>query len=79
MKHNVIVSPIKSYDIQLVVQQRPNNKSPGGDGIPFEFYKTFWSVIGETVVELKNFILNKEEIPHQMETAIGRLLPKKSF
>ena len=27
-----------------------NNKTPGNDGIPIEFYKTFWSVITDSFI-----------------------------
>ena len=31
-----------------------NNKSPGSDGIPIEFYKTFWADIHSVLIDSLN-------------------------
>ena len=33
-----------------IICQMKNNKSPGSDGLTAEFYKTFWSSVGDLVV-----------------------------
>ena len=32
-------------DMELAIKGMKNNKSPGTDGLPVEFYKTFWNKI----------------------------------
>ena len=54
------------------------NKSPGKDGIPMEFYITFWHLIKNNFTELVNHIFSvKEELTDSMKTAIISMIPKK--
>ena len=46
---NSIEQPITIAEISKVINKMNNNKSPGSDGFPAEFYKIFW-------VKLKTFI-----------------------
>ena len=40
-----------SFDeITEAVSQTQNDKSPGTDGLTYEFYKTFWHLIGKDLV-----------------------------
>ena len=36
---------ITEQELQEALKSFQNNKSPGNDGIPYEFYKTFWKDI----------------------------------
>ena len=38
------------------------NKSPGNDGLTLEFYKTFWELIGELLVESLNYAFEYGEL-----------------
>ena len=42
---------IRKEEMCKAVQDRPNNKSPGPDGIPIELYKKFWSSISEILFD----------------------------
>ena len=54
------------------------NKSPGKDGIPMEFYITFWHLIKNNFTKLVNHIFSvKEELTDSMKTAIISMIPKK--
>ena len=54
------------------------NKSPGKDGIPMEFYITFWHLIKNDFTELINHIFFvKKELTDSMKTAIISMIPKK--
>ena len=37
------------------LSQFKNNKTPGSDGFTVEFYRFFWSLIGQTLVDSFNF------------------------
>ena len=55
-----------------------NDKSPGIDGIPIEFYKTFYDKIEKDLVQLYNNILFIEKKSTKtMNQAIITLIPKK--
>ncbi len=32
-------------ELNVIIHKSPLNKSPGLDGLPFEFYRTFWQDI----------------------------------
>ena len=54
-----------------------NDKSPGIDGIPVEFYKTFYDTLENDLIQLHNNILFIEKsITNTMQKAIT-LIPKK--
>ena len=42
---------ITEQEILKVVKSLPNNKTPGEDGLPSEFYKVFW-------IDIKSLLLN---------------------
>ena len=45
-----------------VLNEMPLNKSPGNDGLSVEFYRTFWSVIGNVVIDSFNTSFEKGEL-----------------
>ena len=59
------VKAIKSFD---------NHKSPGNDGLPTEFYKTFINVLKSDLLKLYT---EKEEMPAIMRQAVISCLYKK--
>ena len=57
-----LIRSVTKEEIESVVKSCPNGKSPGVDGLPYEFYKHTWDIIGDDFVEvvkdqLRNFIL----------------------
>ena len=53
----------------------PNGKSPGSDGLTTEFYKTFWDVLGNDLLEV--FTSSYESGLLTKSTATIKCLPKK--
>ena len=49
------------------------SKTPGNDGLPIEFYQTFWNAVGELLVE--SFI--KGEMSPSQRQAVITLIEKK--
>ena len=41
------------------VESMPNNKSPGTDGLPCEFYKSFWAYIQGPLINSINYSFEK--------------------
>ena len=54
-----------------------NNKTPGNDGIPIEFYKTFWSLISDSFMNCINESFEKGEMSSSQKQAIITLIEKK--
>lgn len=59
------------------LQSMESGKTPGIDGLPAEFLKTFWSEIGVDLLEVFNDSLLKGRLPLSCRRAVVTLLPKK--
>ncbi len=53
------------------------NRSPGEDGIPIEFYKTFWADINIFLISVYNESFEKQKLPNSMRKSIVTLIHKK--
>ena len=60
-----------------IICQMKNNKSPGSDGLTAEFYKTFWSSVGDLVVASFNELYKSGELSTSQKQSIIVLLAKK--
>ena len=54
-----------------------NGKAPGIDGLPADFYKIFWPVIGGDLLLVLKDSFNKGQLPLSCRNAVLTLLPKK--
>ena len=52
-------------------------KTPGNDGIPFEFYKIFWNSVGELMTEVFNHYFELGQRSNSQKQAIITLIDKK--
>jgi len=59
-----------------VLKTFKNNKSPGNDGIPAEFYKQFWPVFGSLLVNSFNKSFQQGEMSSSQKQAVITLLDK---
>ena len=65
-------------ELKQAIYQMQNDKSPGIDGIPVEFYKTFYETLENDLIQLYNNILFLEKsITNTMKQAIITLIPRK--
>lgn len=68
---------ITTHKLFTALQSLQDGKAPGLDGLPPDFYKTFWTEIGEDLLEVLTDSLQKGQLPLSCRRAILTLLPKK--
>jgi len=70
-------SSITLEELGLALSSMASGKAPGLDGIPCEFYKTFWDIIGPELLEVLKESFQVGELPLSFRRAVVSLLPKK--
>ena len=73
-----LMKPISTKELSDLILSLPNNKTPGPDGLTYEFYKSFIQSISPIMVEHFNKILETAEIPISWKESYLILIPKKS-
>jgi hypothetical protein len=73
---NKLTGEVISLELKSAVFSKKKNKSPGADGITYEFYQEFWPVVKETFLALVNNVLTEKQILPSQGSALIRLLPK---
>ena len=53
-------------EFTAAIKESPCNKTPGIDGIPFEFYRHFWNTIGEDLYNVFMFSLHNNDLPKSL-------------
>lgn len=64
-------------EVTEAVHQLNKGKAPGIDGLPAEFYKSFWEVIGQDLVCVLKESFNLNMLPKSCQRAVLSLIPKK--
>ena len=76
--HPSLINLFEEKELYQALKTMEENKSPGKDGIPMEFYITFWHLIKNDFTELINHIFFvKKELSDSMKTTIISMIPKK--
>lgn len=57
-------APINEEELTSTVKTLPSHKSPGPDGLPYSYYKTFLPILSTHLVSLYNSLLQGKP-PHQ--------------
>lgn len=52
-------------------------KSPGADGLPLEFYQTFWDILSQDLLVVFNELDKLTFLPESFRTGVVTLLYKK--
>ncbi len=61
-----MISPITEEEIREIILKLKNNKSPGVDGLPGEFYKAFVNELALNLSKVYNYVLQNEDPPHMV-------------
>ncbi|XP_064410547.1 LINE-1 reverse transcriptase homolog isoform X1 [Latimeria chalumnae] len=69
-------APITKGEIVTAIRNINNGKSPGEDGFPIEFYKTYMEHITPLLLEVYQEIQEKGRLPDSMNRAMITLIPK---
>ncbi|KAK3510999.1 hypothetical protein QTP70_027845 [Hemibagrus guttatus] len=64
-------------ELHEALQRMENGQASGIDGLPAEFYKAFWAVIGQDVLDVLRDSIQRGELPLSCRRAVLTLLPKK--
>ena len=64
-------------EVGTAIASLKNNKAPGKDGIPPEFYKTLGEILNYPLLTLFNYVLTKQEYPQRWAEGINTLIHKK--
>ena len=68
---------IRKEEMCKAVQDLPNNKSPGPDGIPIEFYKKIWSSISEILFDSFRKSFESGQLSPSQKKGVITLIPQK--
>ena len=71
-----MIRNIDPEELDTVIKNCPNNKSPGFDGLSYEFYKITWPIIRETFTQVVQCQLERQKLVASDTMGAVRLLPK---
>ena len=68
---------IKENEITSTIRTMQNNKSPGIDSLPVEFYKVFWPDLKESFMKVIANAADSEVLTISQQQGMITLIPKK--
>lgn len=74
---NNLDRPVTPEELKAAVQSMQRGKSPGIDGIPPEFYVTFWEQLSPFLLNMITYSVDKGRFSRDVNTALISLLLKK--
>lgn len=73
----VLDGPITLQECEAAARDMRKGKSPGPDGIPPEFYLTFWPLMGPLLVDMIQYSIKEGSFSRDVNSALISLLLKK--
>ncbi len=73
---NELSKAISEQEISKAIRDCPNNKAPGADGFPIEFYKMFWPQLKHILVKLVSECYEEKSLHKTARLGLITLLPK---
>lgn len=73
----MLEAEVTEEETRKVLFAMPNNKSPGPDGYPCEFFKTTWSVLAQDFTIAVQSVFRFGFLPKGVNSTILALIPKK--
>lgn len=67
---------LSTDDVEAILKKCPTAKSPGPDGLPYEFYRAFWDIFGGKFTQMVNEVLGGLSIPGVFLEGRVVLIPK---
>lgn len=68
--------PLTLDEVKKAHLLMPNNKSPGFDGCPVEFYKHIWPLLSPLFLKIISEIFHSSKVSHHLNTALIKCIPK---
>ncbi|CAH2299390.1 endonuclease reverse transcriptase [Pelobates cultripes] len=68
--------PFTVKEITLVISTLPLNKSPGPDGLPNKYYRTFINALAQPLGDMFNQCMKEGALPEEVTMAHVSMLPK---
>jgi hypothetical protein len=70
-------APLTLTELTTALHKSNSGRSPGLDGITYEFYKKFWNELGPLLLRVANTSMQEEKLPPSMLNGVITLVPKK--
>lgn len=66
------------FELDKVLKNFKKGKTPGADGLPLEFYETFWDILKQDLMTVFNDLDDLDSLPDSFRLGIMTLLYKKN-
>ena len=75
-QNDALGAPLSETELHEALSKMKNDRSPGSDGLPKEFYSSFWDMLGTDLVEVFDSALSDGHLSQSHRHGVITLLPK---